>query len=153
MTGLACFLASGHMLNDITLFEEIRSIKQASINSFEIGEMSSYRYWDFEFTYSSAPDIQLEDYQKELESLLIESVKRCFAACSETAVSLSAGHDSRAILGILHNEIKAKDISCFSYAVTENPAMDTDAYLSKAIAAECGYPHQIYWSQTRGKTL
>ncbi len=143
MTGLACYLANGYMLNDLTLFQEIRSARRASVHSITNGEMSTRRYWDCRFEYSGSPNIPEQRYQEELESLIVDSIKRRLVVTSEPAISLSGGYDSRAILGILHNILKASNISCFSYALTKNPIPDSDADLARKMAGLCGYPHQM----------
>jgi hypothetical protein len=76
----------------------------------------------------------------------LESIQRRYAACSAPALSLSAGYDSRGILGFLNDGVKAPDISFFSYALDSVPGVDTDAALSKQLADRCGYPHQVLHS-------
>ncbi len=143
LDGIASYLANGFMLNDLTLFREIKSTKLARVYGYKNGELFSYPYWEFTFSNPPYSADQYDKYQQELESLLIQSVKRCYAAVSAASLSLSAGHDSRTILGILHDKIKAPNISCFSYALEEDPGSHTDAALSKLLAARFGYPHQI----------
>lgn len=144
LDGLACYLANGVMLNDLTLFQEIKSAQRASVHDFYDGELLIQVYWNLQFEYTSCSDIQQQEYQKELELLLIDSIKRRYSSSPSTiAISLSGGYDSRSILGIFHKEIKASNISCFSYALTDNPEKDSDADLARKFAAQCGYPHQI----------
>ena len=143
LDGIACYLANGFMLNDLTLFQEIRSTRRASVHAIENGELYSYSYWEFKFENPAWSIEQFQKYKEELEALLVEGVKRIYAASSTTALSLSAGHDSRSILGILHDKINAPNISCFSYALDDNPGTGTDAVLSKEMANYCGYPFQI----------
>jgi asparagine synthase (glutamine-hydrolysing) len=142
LAGLACYLANGVMFNDLTLFKEIRSAKRASVYSFNNGEISTRCYWNCQFEYSSSSNKPQQQLQKELELLLFNSIKSRYASASNKAISLSGGYDSRGILGILHKKIKASNISCFSYALTENPKMDSDADVAKELAAKCGYPYQ-----------
>jgi asparagine synthase (glutamine-hydrolysing) len=143
LDGIACYLANGAMFNDLTLFQEIRSANRASVTSFVNGQISAQSYWDFKFEYSAGSIFQQSQYQKELELLLIESVKRRYDPALKTAISLSSGYDSRAILGILRNKIIAPNMSCISYALTDNPKRDTDADVAKELSAQCGYPHQV----------
>jgi asparagine synthase (glutamine-hydrolysing) len=143
LDGVACYLANGVMLNDLTLFQEISSAHRACITGIINNKLTSYHYWDYKFDYSSSSILLQPNYQDELKSLLIDSIKRRFNAVSETGLSLSAGYDSRGILGILHGSIRAKNISCFSYALLENPKKKTDASNSKLLAVRCGYDHQI----------
>jgi asparagine synthase (glutamine-hydrolysing) len=143
LEGIACFLANGAMLNSLTLFQEIHAAKKASIHTIHNGEISINRYWNFAFNYSSSSVDQQDQFKNELELLLIESIRRRYATTSTPALSLSAGYDSRGILGILHEKIQANNISCFSYALNSDPGPGTDASISKKLAEQCGYPHQI----------
>ncbi len=142
LDGIACYLANGFMLNDLTLFKEIRSARRACVHSYKNGEIIIYSYWEYKFSNPAYSIDQYPRFKEELISLLIESIDRRYATVSDPILSLSAGHDSRGILGILHDKIKAPNISCFSYALEELPGKDTDAALSKKLAEQCGYPHQ-----------
>ncbi len=143
LDGIACYLANGFMLNDLTLFKEIKSTRRACVYGFADGEINIFPYWELTFANPPYSDDQYDKYEQELESLLIQSVKRCYVAVSNGVLSLSAGHDSRTIMGILHHKMKVPKISCFSYALNESPAMQTDAALSGKMAVDCGYPHEI----------
>jgi len=146
LPGLACYLANGIMLNDLTLFQEIRSAKRACVHSFKNSEISIRNYWSYHYEYSASTINQQENYQKELEFLLIRSIKRRYTPTSKTAISLSGGYDSRSILGILYKNFEASNITCFSYALTENPKTDSDGDIAKEIATKCGYSHQTFIS-------
>ena len=142
LDGLSCYLANGVMLNNLTLFQEIKSAKRACIHTINNVQISITSYWNYDFNYASNSIAKEKDYQKELESLLVESIKRRYDAESNTAISLSAGYDSRSILGILRKHIKASDVFCFSYAYQDNPKAGSDAAVSKTLAIKCGYAHQ-----------
>ncbi len=141
--GLACYLANGVMLNDLTLFQEIRSASRASISSFTNAKVTVSSYWEYQYDSSSSSVLQEARYQAELESLMIDSVKRRYDPAADPVLSLSAGRDSRGILGILSEKIRAPRLTCFSYSLTTDPPVDSDAFLSRELAAHSGYPHQI----------
>jgi asparagine synthase (glutamine-hydrolysing) len=141
--GIACYLANGVMLNDLTLFQEIRSASRASSSSFKNAELTVSPYWEYQFDSSSSSIHQKPRYQAELETLMIDSVKRRCDPSADLALSLSAGKDSRGILGILAETIRAPRLTCFSYSLTTDPPVDSDAFLSRELAARSGVPHQI----------
>jgi hypothetical protein len=143
MDGLACYLANGAMLNNLTLFQDIRLAERASIHSFKDGSHVSRPYWRYAFSRPAELPYDEEAYQEELERLLISSVARRYDAAHTTAVSLSAGYDSRSILGILHRHAKARKILCFSYATDDRPQTLSDPALSRRLAEQCGYDHEI----------
>ena len=142
LKGLACYLDNGVMFNDLTLFEEIQSAKRACIHTFVNGQVQVDKYWDDGFVYQSSEFKTDSEYKEELRTLLIQAVKQRHACSENAAISLSAGYDSRGILGILHNEIHASNISCFSYANFTMQTTDSDPYLSKDLAELYDYPHQ-----------
>ncbi|MBC7452041.1 MAG: hypothetical protein H7259_11185 [Cytophagales bacterium] len=144
--GLACFLANGAMYNTLTLYKEILSTRGGSIYSFIKQKLSIQTYWEYGFHYPKEESV--EDLQKELEQLLIDTIKEMAPAVSHAAVSLSAGYDIRGILGILHQYANTPQISCFSYALGGNSQVNSDSYYAKKIASACGYPHEVYPSYT-----
>jgi asparagine synthase (glutamine-hydrolysing) len=144
LDGLACYLANGVMLNDLTLFQGIKSSKRAGIHCFKDGEHTCWCYWDFKLMYTPvSPELEVQ-LQKESEQLFINCVKRRYDAASHpSALSLSAGYDSRGILGIFHKYLNVRDISCFSYATDDHPKIDTDAELARKLAETCTYEHKL----------
>ncbi len=142
--GLACFLANGVMYNTLTLYKEISTTTGGSVYSIINQQLSKTTYWEYGFNYSTPETI--ESLQKELEQLLIDSIKEMAPAISKASVSLSAGYDIRGILGIIHRYTNSFDISCFSYALTKNKRINSDAYLAQKIAEKCGYTHEVYTS-------
>lgn len=143
LKGLACYLANGVMFNDLTLFEEIHSAKRACIHTFLNGQVKVEKYWDDGFVYQTSEIKTDSEYKEELRSLLVQAVKQRHACSENAAISLSAGYDSRGILGILHNEIHANNVSCLSYANLPMQTTDSDPYLSKELANLYNCPHSL----------
>ena len=139
--GVACYIANGVMLNNLTLFQNIKQTKRASIHRFENDKISIHRYWDLSFSHSSEKQIDEKRCKIDFKRLLIDAVKIRYNKDVNTGISLSAGYDVRGILGILHESIKASGISCFSYALNDHPKPGTDAFVSKKIADEYQFPH------------
>lgn len=143
--GLACFLANGVMLNTLTLYKEIISARGGSIYTFQNQQLSLRAYWEYGFDYTT--EIPTADsvlkLEKELEKLLIESVKEMAPAVSHAAVSLSAGYDIRGILGIIKKHTNLSDLACFSYASNGNTKEHSDSFLAKKIAEACCHTHEI----------
>ena len=146
--GLACFLANGVMLNTLTLYKEIKSARGASIYSIVDHKLAVEQYWQYHFDYAATAHKSEEELEKELEGLLIESIKEMAPAITHAAVSLSAGYDIRGILAIAHKYTQIPEISCFSYAATGNTKTNSDSILAKRIAEACGYSHTTYPTYT-----
>ena len=141
--GVACYLASGVIYNDRTLFENIRIPERASIHELARDGFHSTRYWSYEFTnaYSNFDEKTL---RAELSELLIESVRIRLKDNPKVFLSLSGGYDSIGILGLLH-KLNVADVNCFSYALGE-PALNSDAYVAKEMATSLGYSHKTIQS-------
>jgi asparagine synthase (glutamine-hydrolysing) len=144
LDGLACFLANGALLNGLTLFQSIHVTQGAGIHRFSGGMHTFHRYWNYKFSYPPCTPELEEELSKQLEQLLIDCIRHAYEATSHpVALSLSAGYDSRGILGIFHNYLKIDGLSCFSYATNETPGLDTDASLARKIAESCGVVHRL----------
>lgn len=148
LEGLACFLANGVMYNSLTLFKEIKSARGASIYTIKENTLSIKQYWQYHFDYSSTADKSADELEKELEELLIYSIKEMAPAIGHAAVSLSAGYDIRGILAIANKYTRIPEITCFSYAATGNTKTNSDSILAKRIAEACGYSHTTYSTYT-----
>ncbi|MGN6646082.1 MAG: asparagine synthase-related protein [Cytophaga sp.] len=146
--GFACFLANGVMLNTLTLYKEIKSARGASIHSIKEHKFSVEQYWQYHFDYSKTAHKSEDELEKELEDLLIESIREMAPAVTHAAVSLSAGYDIRGILAIVHKYTRIPEVSCFSYAATGNTKTNSDSILAKRIAEACGYSHTTYPTYT-----
>ncbi len=139
--GIACYVANGVMLNNLTLFQEIKCAERSSIYRFEEGKISLEKYWEFAFDYPTEEPVDESYYKREFEKLLIQAVKRRYNPNKKTGLSLSAGYDARGILGILHHSLKVPNLFCFSYALDNPPVPGSDAFMAKKLAEECRYEH------------
>lgn len=138
---IACYLANGAMLSELTLFNEITSTKPSSIHSFINSEVKIKSFWSVKFDYDSTKPVEF--YQSKMEKLLINSVKEIYKTVDhKTFLSLSGGYDARTILGILSKFIKADSIQCFSYGSTGFNQKEGDILVSKELAKIAGYPHE-----------
>jgi asparagine synthase (glutamine-hydrolysing) len=143
MDGLACYLTNGVMLNNLTIFDEVRSVERASVTTFSSGVIASKTYWKIEFKYASMEETDQEALAEELEHLMVEAVRSRIATMSRGAISLSAGHDARTLLGIMRKYLNVPEMFCFSYSLPENNKKNSDSFLAKELASSCNYPHEI----------
>ena len=78
---------------------------------------------------------------EELQSLLIQAVRRRLYDNPNVFLSLSAGYDSTGLLGILAYDLRVPDVRCFSYEHGA-PSPNSDAGLSRQMAECAGYAHE-----------
>jgi asparagine synthase (glutamine-hydrolysing) len=139
--GLGYVLANGAIYNGHTLFDGVSSLDRASIHTVTSTGLDKRIYWNFEFTngLSGSPESTLSS---RLEELLVNGVKRSLGEAEEIYLSLSGGHDSRAILGILRNRLGIEDLHCFSYALG-SPQPGSDPYVAVKTSAALGLQCEI----------
>ena len=103
--------------------------------------MRPQRYWRLEKPHPlhTASVAQLK---QEFAHLLVEAVRRRLPPGAPAYISLSAGGDSRAILGILKEQLRVDDVRCFSYALGRLQP-DSDEVLAQQMAALYGYEHRM----------
>lgn len=136
---LASFIVNNCLINNRTLFSNIKVLERANVYKIASNKLLSYQYWQYKFTneYSSRKIKQLEF---DLSDLLIESVKKRVTHDSKIFLSLSGGYDSSAILGILAH-LKVDDVKCFSYKYG-SVKHDSDEYISHQMANSLNYTHK-----------
>jgi asparagine synthase (glutamine-hydrolysing) len=97
--GIADFFSFGYMLNEETLFRNIKLLPPASIFLYTRGKLKKTRYWDFEYT----PDYSIKP--KEFADRLVLEFKKAVQIRTREklkyGVSLSGGLDSRAVLAAI----------------------------------------------------
>jgi hypothetical protein len=152
---VACYLANGVMLNGLTLYQGVSCAERASIHRFCGQRVTVESYWTYQYTYpefsvrrrSGGESTAAAGYEaacrEEFAELLIDGVKRRYAAAPTATISLSAGYDVRGILGILYHKLGARDLHCFSYASDINPKDGSDAAVSRKLAHACGFTHRV----------
>jgi asparagine synthase (glutamine-hydrolysing) len=139
--GLACYIANGAIFNNRTLFEGINILERGTCTTLGTKGISKQAYWEFYFTNEFA-DKKESILMNQLSELMIESIKTRVSDESGVFLSLSAGYDSAAILGILGEILKVPDVRCFSYAYG-NITEDSDEYIAKQMAGLYNYEHKI----------
>ncbi len=140
-TALACYLAAGYVFNDRTLFEGVRVLDSSSIYCVEGHSLRQHKYWRFAFAPSTR-NVPVSTLQHELGDLLVEAVRVRTQGSQPAYLSLTAGTDSRAILGILADSLHLADVRCFTYA--HGPVKPgSDEQLAGPLAALSGYQHTI----------
>ncbi len=138
--GVACYLSGGYLYNDRTLFEPVRALASASIYRLQDDKLHQEKYWHFIFpATSSASSAALK---RELGDIIVEATRTRLRSDRPIYLSLSAGYDSRAILGVLAEKLHVRDVHCFTYfhgSVRPN----TDEAVSAQLATLCGYTHEL----------
>lgn len=140
--GAASYLINGILLNDLTVFEEVKKLDRSSLHRVNDLKINSCKYWDYNFTneYEGRSEKELAD---ELHQLYLRSLKKIIKGKKNIFISLSGGYDSRGIAAMMKNipDIKA-NISCISHNFGEKNE-NTDSDIARQIAESLGYPFRL----------
>jgi asparagine synthase (glutamine-hydrolysing) len=132
---LSDLLYADHLLDDRTLFEDIKALPGASLLTYQDGRLELTQYWDYHF---ARPDARTADEQELLEGLdqhIFQAIKRRMRP--DTCLLLSGGLDSRLIGGMLHRLEGAGGIVANTIG-TEN---GSEVIQARQIAAAVGLDH------------
>lgn len=137
-SALGSLLASGHLLSGQTLYNDMHSLPGGMLLQIKGESYETKRYWRFSPGVHSenAPD-NLEDI---LYSLINKSVNKSLS--NGTAIFLSGGVDSRAILGAyLEGRKKSTQaVSTVSWGIDEN-ALNSDAEVARKMSTYSSTNH------------
>ncbi|MEM1205942.1 MAG: asparagine synthase-related protein [Acidobacteriota bacterium] len=138
MASLGVFFASGFTLADRTLFRFVRRIEGGHLLSIRgDGDVQVERYADYRFTVDG-DGTPYDELRTQLGQQMRRSVERNFIDPEQTAVFLSGGKDSRAILasavGSVDDPSKVRAVSWTS----NDPQPGSDVHLARQIARHLG---------------
>src|SRR5690606_30899316 len=111
-----------------TLLEPVRLLDGGTVATVRGNTLNTESYWRFEQTSTTSKPV--ETLKQEFADRLIEAVRLRLPRHAPVYISLSAGGDSRAILGILAESLRVPNVRSFSYA--HGPIQpDSDEALSR----------------------
>ncbi len=136
------FLSSGYLLEGRTLVQGVRSLRPGEMLKLENGEVFSKRYWTFHF----ASDRHRLD-QRELEEELLRVCKLAIIRRTRTdvatAVPLSGGYDSRALLFFWKSTDPDCKLRTVTWGVNEED-QGCDAWVARRLSSFLGTDHLFY---------
>ena len=131
--GAASYLINGLMLNDLTIFDEIKKLERSSLYKIVDLKIVSERYWDYNFT-NEYENRSVTELAGELHQLYLKSLKRIVKGRKNLIISLSGGYDSRGIAAMVKT---VADSSSNVLGITHNfgnDNKDTDSDIAGQIA-------------------
>lgn len=138
--GMAQFLAFDHLLDQRTLVEDVYLLPQATVLSYERGDLRLQRYW--EPLHPREYPFRLEtEWMDDLLHHLRQAMSRQAPQPGEPAgMLLSGGLDSRLLLALLGEEQALDTFHTFSWGL---PGCD-DARFAKEVAGKLGTRHHFF---------
>ncbi len=136
---IAQFLTFDHALDDRTLLAAVRLLPQASILTFQDGQLTIRPYWRVQ--YSRAYPLQDEEaWMDQLMAHLRRAVARQVADDRPAGLLLSGGLDSRVILALLAETRLRGRLHTFTWGI---PGCD-DARFARELAELAGAQHHFF---------
>ncbi len=139
---VASYLVNGHTTNERTVLAQIQTLESGSIYRVRRGKLIGESYWRYAPTLAPPPTDTAAPLKAALAEAIIDAVSLRVRHDRATYLSLTAGNDSRAILGVLAERLRLADVQTFSYAYGQPKPM-TDEYEAAKLAGLRGYPHRV----------
>jgi asparagine synthase (glutamine-hydrolysing) len=129
-----------HLLGDKTFFEELKLLPNASVLRYNLQSdcLTVKPYWDFSRIPQLPPTLTFEEATEEASRLLKAAVDNLTAGNHRLGVYLSAGVDSRVILGFLNRDLFPIN------TVTFGQKGCRDVVYAQQIAAKVGANHHYF---------
>jgi hypothetical protein len=139
-SALGSLIASGHLLNGQTLYQDIHSLGGGTTLRIKGQTIQKQAYWQFSpgVDSNNAP----EDLNNILSNLIKESVRFSLSEKNTSALFLSGGVDSRALLGSYLDQKKwvEANVCTVSWGLNENKE-GSDAYIARQMASKLPLSH------------
>lgn len=140
--GIAECLLVGYTLGDRTLWSGVRKLPPAGLLTVDpAGDCSVRRLQEFDFDEPAHADRSVEENAAALASLFERACERRGAARATNVVSLSGGHDSRAVAAGFHASDTPFTAASF---VRADGAADADVRIAEDVAAAVGANWERY---------
>lgn len=133
------FLVFNHVLHDRTLLESVRLLPQASLLTFENGDLAIRPYWRLRYPSLYEPADET-GYAEKLLHYLRRAVRLRQEGAGSTGVLLSGGLDSRLLLAVLCEIADPARIHTFTWGI---PGCN-DARFAHMVATQCGSKHRFF---------
>jgi asparagine synthase (glutamine-hydrolysing) len=140
LTALADYMRFQHLLGDKTFFEELKLLPNASFLRYNLKSdcLTIRPYWDFSRIPHLPPTLAFEEAIEETSRLLKAAVDNSTAGSYRLGLYLSAGVDSRAILGFMHRGLFPVNTITFGQKDCR------DVVYAQQIAAKVGAKHHYF---------
>lgn len=140
--GVAECLLVGYTLGDRTLWTGVRKLPPAGLLTVEpSGDCSVRRLQEFSFDVPAHADRSVEENAAALASLFERACERRGAVRATNVVSLSGGHDSRAVAAGFHASATPFTAASFERA---DGAADADVRIAADVAGRLGVDWERY---------
>jgi hypothetical protein len=139
---LACFLASGHLVGDQTLLKSVRRLRGGhAITIDPDGKYRVDRYWSFR-PGSRAATLSERKLGEALLDRVEAAMARNLAQPARTAIFLSGGADSRALLCAALSRVPASELTAVTWTNDEGGDR-SDVDIAARVCRHAGVKHLV----------
>ena len=135
--GCAVYLTNTFIFGNRTVLRDVKTLERACVHSLSPGGEHVTRYWDYALS-GEAAGLTKDQAVSRLSELMRAAVRRRIPPQGNVFVSLSGGIDSRAVFGLLLEQVSKDRLIAFSYG---DPS-DEDVSVAKQVAEESGIRHE-----------
>jgi asparagine synthase (glutamine-hydrolysing) len=137
--GLAEYVGVGCVLENRTLFENVRLLPPASEWVFRAGALESRKtYFDAREWEQQAP-LEPEEYHERVREAFSKNLPRYFNGRQNLGVSLTGGLDTRMLMAWQH--AAPHSLPCYTYGGTYRDCRDI--VVARRVADVCGQSHSV----------
>lgn len=136
---LAQFWSYGYTIGERTIFSQVRRLLPGHYGVWQDGKFTTKQYWDCPFGQDVFRDRSIDDLAEELESLLLDAVRRRMVSDVPVGLFLSGGVDSSLIAALTR---KISGPSLRSYTVTFKQNEFNEGPFAQGVAAHLGLENQ-----------
>jgi len=139
LRGLGELISCGCVLENRSLFHEIRVLPPASTWTFRNGSLAQKSQYFRPREWEEQPPLEPELYYQELRDSFARNLPRYFNGPERIALSLTGGLDSRIILA--WNKPAPGSLPCYSFGGTFRDCHDVR--LARQVAVACKQSHEV----------
>jgi asparagine synthase (glutamine-hydrolysing) len=132
----ADFFTFGFPLGEKTFFKSLELLPAASILNWRNGNLTSTKYWDFDFNEDYSPHL-ISEYIDEFVFLMKQAVNRVLKKYNRYAFLHSGGLDTRTVLSVVEKDLYP--IYTLTFGI---PGCD-DQKIARSVANKLGTQHSF----------
>jgi asparagine synthase (glutamine-hydrolysing) len=136
--GLGEFIAFSCVLENRTIFKDIRVLPGGSAWIFQNGQLAHKNSYFCSEEWENQEPLAPEQYREALSEVLQERLPRYFGGAQRIGIALTGGLDTRLIMGL--HAAQPGSLNCFTFT---GPLRESqDVIIARRVAQQCEQPYQ-----------
>ena len=139
LQGLGEFVALSCVLEDRTIFKDIRALPAASSWVFREGKIERKTSYFNPKDWENQPALDAESYYQELRKVFSRNLPRYFARGQQVGMTVTGGLDTRVIMA--WHKPAPGSLPCYTFGSVYRD--NQDVLIGRRVASVCGQSHQV----------